>query len=143
MRATSHCANHPSREARFRCSDCGKWICERCVREHEDRPYCSPACRWKSTTRGAATKVWSFLRRKVEPAWSLAVVTAASVLLVAAVGRLVADLMDVWSPTEGGIVEVAVPVAPHNITGRVVPEKDGWRLEVTGEPGGAILLEVE
>ena len=73
----------------------------------------------------------------------MAVVTAVSVLLVAAVGRLVADLMDVWSPTDGGIVEVAVPVAPHTITSRAVPDGDGWRLEVEGEPGGAILLEVE
>jgi len=142
MRVTSHCANHPSREAQLRCADCGKWVCERCAQEHQDRVYCSSACRRKSATRVAGGRIKTLFRHRVEPAWSIAIVTAVSVLLLAAVSRLVADLMDVWTPTEGGVVEVAVPLPPHPVSGRVVPDGDGWRLELKGQPGGAVLLEV-
>jgi peptidoglycan/xylan/chitin deacetylase (PgdA/CDA1 family) len=142
MRATAHCANHPSREAELRCTDCGKWVCERCARDHHDRIFCSSSCRWKSTLRNAKILTTSLLRRTIEPAWSIAVVTALSVLLVVAIGRLVADLMEVWSPADVGIVEVAVPIPARPIAGRFVPDGDGWRLEIEGEPESAVLVGV-
>jgi peptidoglycan/xylan/chitin deacetylase (PgdA/CDA1 family) len=104
--------------------------------------FCSSTCHWKSTLRTAKGQASSVLRRTIDPAWSIAVVTALCVLLVFAVGRLVADLMDVWSPPDGGVVEIAVPVPPKTVVGRFAPEGDGWRLEIEGEPESVVLVEV-
>jgi peptidoglycan/xylan/chitin deacetylase (PgdA/CDA1 family) len=141
MHSVSHCANHPSHEARHRCSSCGTWVCERCAREHANRIFCSRRCR----SRDRLARLWSrtaaLLRQPVPAAWSIVLTTAASVLLAAGVGRLIAELIEVSTPVGKDAIENAVPVAPPPPGGRVVVRDGTWRLELTGEPGTSVLVE--
>ena len=140
MHAHSHCANHPSHEARYRCATCGTWVCERCAREHADRMFCSVRCQRRGELRRLGSRATAVLGHRVPAAWSIALTTAACVLLVAGVGRLVAELLEVSTPADGAAVGVAVTPAPPE--GRVVAHDGGWRLEVTGAPGTSVLVEV-
>ncbi len=140
MRAASHCANHPSREARVRCTCCEKWICERCAKEHRDRVFCSTRCRFNSTVRSATAALRRVAVAPIEPAWAIVVVTAACVLLVIAVAGLLVELAELWSPRIEGVVEVAVPVPPAKVVGRVTITGGFPRLEIEGEPGSEILV---
>ncbi len=140
MRAASHCANHPSREARVRCTSCEKWICERCAKERRDRVFCSTRCRFESLVRSAIAAVRRVAIAAIEPAWAIAVVSAACVLLVVAVARLLVELAEVWTPRIEGVVEVAVPVPPAAAGGRVTLAGGVPRLEIEGEPGSEILV---
>jgi len=142
MRAVSHCANHPSREARRRCSSCGKWICERCAREHADRTFCSQRCRWRDLIRSLRSRAAAVLRRPVSAAWSIVLTTAACVLVAAAVGRLIGELIEVSAPADSGTVEAAFPVGPPPTDGRVVAREGAWRLELTGVAGASVLVEL-
>ena len=141
MHSVSHCANHPSHEARHRCSSCGTWVCERCAREHDNRIFCSRRCR----SRDRLARLWSrtaaILSQPVPAAWSIVLTTAASVLLAAGVGRLVAELIEVSTPAGGGAVENAVPVPQAPPEGRVVVRDGAWILELSGEPGTSVLVE--
>jgi peptidoglycan/xylan/chitin deacetylase (PgdA/CDA1 family) len=141
MHSVSHCANHPSREARHRCSSCGTWVCERCAREHANRIFCSRRCR----SRDRLARLWSrtaaILRHPVPAAWSIVLTTAASVLLAAGVGRLIAELIEVSTPAGGRAVENAVPVAQAPPEGRIVVRDGAWLLELSGEPGTSVLVE--
>jgi len=140
MHAHSHCANHPSHEARYRCATCGTWVCERCAREHADRIFCSVRCQRRGELRRLGSRAAAVLGHRVPAAWSIALTTAACVLLAAGVGRLVAELMEVSTPADGAAVGVAVTPAPPE--GHVVAQDRGWRLEVIGAPGTSVLVEV-
>ena len=142
MHAHSRCANHPSHEARYRCSTCGTWICDKCAREHAGRIFCSARCRRRGGLRRLGSRAAAALTLRVPVAWSIALTTAACVLLAAGVGRLVAELIEVSAPADGGAVEIAVPVAPTQPGGRVVAHGGGWRLEVIGTAGASVLVEV-
>ena len=143
MRVTSHCANHPSRSAQIRCASCSKWMCERCVQEHGEHAYCSPRCRWTAVAKASLAHVRSVARHPIEPAWSIAIVTALCLLATAGISRLVVELLDVWSTPEMGIVEVAVALAPPSVSGTIVRDGDDWRLVLEGEPHGNVLLLIE
>jgi peptidoglycan/xylan/chitin deacetylase (PgdA/CDA1 family) len=140
MHAHSHCANHPSHEARYRCATCGTWVCERCAREHADRIFCSVRCQRRGELRRLGSRAAAVLGHRVPAAWSIALTTAACVLLAAGVGRLVAELLEVSTPADGAAVGVAVTPAPPE--GRVVAHDGGWRLEVIGAPETSLLVEV-
>jgi len=140
MHAHSHCANHPSHEARYRCATCGTWVCERCAREHTDRIFCSVRCQRRGELRRLGLRAAAVLGHRVPAAWSIALTTAACVLLAAGVGRLVAELLEVSTPADGSAVAVAVTPAPPE--GRVVAHDGGWRLEVIGPPETSVLVEV-
>jgi peptidoglycan/xylan/chitin deacetylase (PgdA/CDA1 family) len=141
MHAVSHCANHPSHEARHRCSSCGAWVCERCAREHADRIFCSSRCRARDSIGRLRSRASAILRHPVPAPWSIGLTTAASVLLAAGIGRLVAELIDVSAPAADGIVEVAVPAAPAQPKGALVEHGGEWRLELDGMPGTSVLVE--
>jgi peptidoglycan/xylan/chitin deacetylase (PgdA/CDA1 family) len=140
MRAASHCANHPSREATIRCVACGKWLCERCARESRDRSYCSTRCRLDSVRRTVVAGLRRWLFAPVEPPWALVLVSAACLLVVAAVVRLLVDVAELWTPRLEGVVEIAVPVRPAPPQGRIVVEAGVPRLHVTGDPGTDVVL---
>jgi peptidoglycan/xylan/chitin deacetylase (PgdA/CDA1 family) len=141
MHAVSYCANHPSHAARHRCTTCGTWICERCASEHADRIFCSRRCRRRDQLKQLWSRTAAVLRHPVPTAWSIVLTTAASVLLAAGVGRLIAELIEGSTPVGTGAVENTVPVAPPPPEGRVVVRDGAWRLELTGEPGASVLVE--
>jgi peptidoglycan/xylan/chitin deacetylase (PgdA/CDA1 family) len=141
MHTVSHCANHPSHEARHRCSSCGTWVCERCTREHANRIFCSLRCRRRARLARLWSRTAAILRHPVPPAWSIVLTTTACVLLAAGVGRLVAELIDVSTPVAVEAAENAAPAAPAPPEGRVVARDGAWRLELTGEPGASVLVE--
>lgn len=143
MRAASHCANHPSREANVRCASCGAWICELCSREHRDRTFCSASCRWRSVGRSAASALRTALLLEITPAWAVAIITSACILLVVGVARLLVDLAELWTPQLDGVVEIAVPLSPPTAAGRVTLEGGVARLEIDGEPGASVLVIAE
>ncbi len=140
MRAASHCANHPSRDARIRCASCGKWICERCILEHHDRTFCSTRCRRASTGRSVAAVARRVLLTTIEPAWAVLLVSAACILLVVGIARLLVELATVWTPQIDGVVNVAVPVGPPAAVGRVTLHQGVPRLEIEGQPHGEVLV---
>jgi len=142
MHTQSRCANHPSHQARYRCSSCGTWVCERCAREHADRFFCSTRCQRRGQLRALWSRAAAVLGRRVPAAWSITLTTAACVLLAAGVGRLVAELLEVSAPADPGVIEIAVPITTAPPAGRIVAGDGGWRLELTGAPGSSVLVEV-
>jgi peptidoglycan/xylan/chitin deacetylase (PgdA/CDA1 family) len=90
-----------------------------------------------------ARKLASLASTRLEPAWSVAVIAAATVLLLFAVGRLVGELIEVSTPDVIGVVEVAVPVAPQGVSAYATLDGDAVRLEIDGEPGAEVLLLVD
>ena len=139
MRVTSHCANHPSREARQRCRSCRKWLCDRCTRRFGVHVYCSLRCRIEGLVRSSWESLCAVIRHPLHPAWVIAVVAGASALLVAEVGLRVAELIEVNRPV--GPSGTSSEIGPSiDLTGRLVVDDDRWRVEISGEPGAAVLV---
>ena len=69
MRATSHCANHPSREAGLRCRSCGKWLCDRCTTTFQGRVFCGHKCRTHDLVSGSTARTVAAARRPVPAIW--------------------------------------------------------------------------
>jgi len=139
MRVTSHCANHPSREARQRCRSCRKWLCDRCTRRFGVHVYCSLRCRIEGLFRSAWEILCAVVRHPLHPAWVIAVVAGASALLVTEVGLRVAELIEVNRHVgpSGTFAEIGPST---DLTGRLVIDDDRWRVEISGEPGAAVLV---
>lgn len=79
---------------------------------------------------------------EIPSAWAIGVTTAASVLLAAAIGSLIGELLQLSVPAETPVVEVAVPVPPAPPSGRIVTGDGAWRLELDGAPDTSVLVEV-
>jgi len=141
MRVTTHCANHPSREAGQRCNSCEKWLCDTCVNRFNGRVYCDKRCRLTGLFRDLGGRATSIARRPLHPAWVMAVTTGAAALLIAAIGIHVAELVEV----SRGIADTRSSTVIDGIalSGRIVVEDGRPRITVLGNPGTQVLVLVE
>ncbi len=141
MRVTSHCANHPSREARFRCDSCRKWLCDACLTRFNGRAYCDKRCRLTGRFRDLGQRALSFARKPLHPAWVMAVTAGASALLIAAVGIHVAELVEV----KRGIADAqsSAVIDGVELSARIVVEDDRVHIEAHGLPDSRVLVMVE
>jgi peptidoglycan/xylan/chitin deacetylase (PgdA/CDA1 family) len=141
MRVTSHCANHPSREARQRCGSCRKWLCDSCLSRFNGRVYCDKRCQLTGRFRDLGQRAISFARRPLHPAWVMAVTAGASALLIAAVGIHVAELVEV----KRGIADARSSAAIDGVelSGRIVVEGEAFQIEASGAADSSVLVMVE
>lgn len=133
MRVTSHCANHPSREAGQRCRSCGKWLCDRCVQRFRGRVFCGPSCRVRDLVSSTLGRVVTGLRSTVPPFWAVMVVGLAAAVAGSWTGALALRLAaESRNPA---------PVAdrPHAVAD-LVRADDGLRLEIQGSPGATVVI---
>ena len=137
MRVTSHCVNHPSKEAGQRCRSCRKWLCDACFQRFRGRVYCGRKCQTIGTVRDGIDQAITYARRPLHAAWVIAAVAGASALLLSAVGIKVAELVEVSRSIESSrpIIEKQV-----DISADIVASEDGLRIESTGPPGTRVLL---
>jgi peptidoglycan/xylan/chitin deacetylase (PgdA/CDA1 family) len=137
MRVTSHCTNHPSKEAGQRCRSCQKWLCEICFKRYRGRIYCGRKCQVTGATRDGIANVVSRLRSPVHPAWVIATVAGVSALLLTAVGIKVGQLVEVSREVDGPRAEA---VGETTIQARSVVENGRLWIEAEGPPGTEVLL---
>jgi peptidoglycan/xylan/chitin deacetylase (PgdA/CDA1 family) len=134
MRVTSHCTNHPSKEASQRCRSCRKWLCDACFKRYRGRIYCGRRCQVIGAIRDAFESSIEFARRPLHAAWVIAVVAGASALLLAAVGTRVAELAEVSRSAEGSVPSSV------DVSADIVADDSGVRVEATGAPRTSALL---
>ena len=137
MRVTSHCANHPSKEASQRCRSCRKWLCEVCFRRYRGRVYCDRKCEVSGAIRDGFENSLAFARQPLHAAWVIAAVAGASALLLTAVGTKVAELVEVSRSIEGSR---PASVDRVEISADIVVSEDGLHIESSGPPGTQVLL---
>jgi peptidoglycan/xylan/chitin deacetylase (PgdA/CDA1 family) len=135
MRVTSHCANHPSKEAGSRCSACRKWMCEDCLKRYGARVYCGRKCQLVGSLKSTPGAAIATARRPVHPAWAIAVTGGASAILLWAVGLKVAELVEIHRG-----LGVATRSEGAEVSGEIAVEGDGFTIEVRGEPGVRVLV---
>ncbi len=137
MRVTSHCVNHPSKEAGQRCRSCRKWLCDMCFHRYLGRVYCGRKCQTIGVARDGIDRAISSARQPLHPAWVIAVVAGASALLLSGVGFKVAELVEVSRGVEG-----SRPAGEEQIevSAELIASEDGLRLEAQGPPGTRVLL---
>jgi len=137
MRVTSHCVNHPSKEAGQRCRSCRKWLCDACFQRFRGRVYCGRKCQTIGTVRDGIDQAMTYARRPLHPVWVIAAVAGASALLLSAVGIKVAELVEVSRSIESSrpIIDKQVEISAD-----IVASEDGLRIESTGPPGTRVLL---
>ena len=137
MRVTSHCANHPSKEASQRCRSCRKWLCEVCFHRYRGRVYCGRKCEVSGAIRDGLENSMAFARRPLHAAWVIAAVAGASVLLLSAVGIKVAELVEVSRLVEGSIPGA---IGRIEIEAHADVSDEGLRIEAEGPPGTVVLV---
>ncbi len=135
MRVTSHCANHPSKEAGSRCSTCRKWLCDHCLKRYGTRVYCGRQCLVVGSFRTIPGAAIATARRPIHAAWAIGVTAAASAILLWAVGAKVAELVEVHRG-----LGAATRTAGAEISGELAVDGDSLTLEVHGEPGIRFLV---
>ncbi len=137
MRVTSNCANHPSREASQRCRSCGKWLCDLCLKRYGSRVFCGRRCQIEDLSRSITKRIAALARGPLHPAWAIAVAAGASALLLTAVGLKVAELLQI----SGGFTSYRPAVnVGEGLSGQVVVDDRGWRVELHGNPGETVLV---
>ncbi len=137
MRVTSHCANHPSKEASQRCRSCRKWLCDVCFRRYHGRVYCGLKCRLVGILRDSLDRTVEFAGQPLHPAWVIAAVAGASALLLSLVGIKVAELIEVSRGVAGTHAEAEVQT---KVSARVDASDEGLRIVAEGPPGTTVLL---
>lgn len=137
MRVTSHCVNHPSKEASQRCRSCRKWLCESCLHRYRGRVYCGRWCQLRAAFGGAVGGASAAARRPVHGAWAIAVSAASATLLLSAVGVLIGQLVEVADRPGAAQVDVH---RPSPATARVVTDGATSRLLITADRGSRVLL---
>ena len=134
MRVTSHCFQHPSKEASQRCRSCRKWLCEVCFKRYRGRIYCGRKCQIVGGLRDGVEEGIEFARRPLHAAWAIAIVAGVSALLLATIGIKIAELVEVSRGVDGARGEEI------EISARVVVSDEGPRIESEGPPGTTVLL---
>lgn len=142
MRAVSHCANHPSREAVHRCSACATWVCDLCTLTRADRTFCSRRCVWQHRLRTALGRARGLLMLDIPAAWAIGLTTAASLVAATTLGVLIGTLLELSGPSDSPTIRVAVPVVPAAPVARVAVGDDGWRVVLDGTPGASVAIAV-
>lgn len=134
MRVTSHCANHPSREAGQRCRSCGKWLCDRCVHPIHGHIFCGLKCRIHDLVGRGRSRVVSSLRSPVSNFLFATVVT----LAVLAAGTSIATLaMRLSAATqESPSAPASVPYA----VAEIVRTGDTLTIEIQGSPEASVVV---
>ena len=134
MRVTSHCANHPSREASLRCRSCGKWLCDRCVRPIHGHIFCGLKCRLHDLGTRSRSRVTSALKSPVPPIFAALVVT----LVILAAGTWIAVLSMRLSAisSDPGPDPRSLPYAVATIA----RDGDTLTIEIQGSPGATAVL---
>ena len=134
MRVTSHCANHPSREASLRCRSCGKWLCDRCVRPIHGHIFCGLKCRLHDLGTRGRSRVTSALKSPVPPFFAALVVT----LVILAAGTWIAVLSMRLSAISSnlGPASTSLPYAVATIA----RDGDTLTIEIQGSPGATAVL---
>jgi len=135
MRVTSHCANHPSKEAGSRCTSCRKWLCDDCLNRYGARVYCGRRCQIVGSLRATPEAAITAARRPVHAVWAIAVASTASAILLWAVGLKVAELVEV---NRG--LGVATRSEGAEVSGELAVDGDSLKIEVRGEPGVRVLV---
>lgn len=138
MRVTSHCVNHPSKEAGSRCTSCRKWLCDVCLNRYGARVYCGRRCQIVGSLRATPEAAITAARRPVHAAWAIAVAAGAAAILLTAVGLKVAELVEV---NRG--LGVASTVDSTEISGAIAVDGERLQIEVRGEPGTRVLVVSE
>jgi len=134
VRVTSHCANHPSREASQRCRSCGKWLCNRCVRPIHGHIFCGLKCRVHDFGSRRWSRILRALRSPVSPLIAAAVMT----FVVIAAGSWIATLsmrLSAISNDEGP----APPSMPYAVA-EITRDDDSLTIKIQGSPGARVVL---
>jgi peptidoglycan/xylan/chitin deacetylase (PgdA/CDA1 family) len=137
MRVTSHCANHPSKEAGQRCSSCGKWLCEACVQRTGSHVYCGWRCRVVGLARGAILEGLRFARRPLHPIWVLTAATAVSATLLTVIGLSIGELIALSRPGEQ--LESEPPPRP-TFTAEILGTDHARVVRIEGHAGTRVLV---
>lgn len=134
MRVTSHCANHPSREAGQRCRSCGKWLCDRCVHPIHGHIFCGLKCRIHDLGNRSRSRVTSALRSSVSNFVFATVVTLATL----AAGAIIATLaMRLSAATrESPSAPASMPYA----VAEIVRAGDTLTIEIQGSPAASVVV---
>ncbi len=136
MRVTSHCANHPSRDATVRCRSCGHWLCDRCARRIAGHIYCGLRCRLTDLAR----RLLRAAARWLGPRPGITLAAGAALVALLAVGPRLLRTPATGEPGgESASTAVSFPT-PVPLTGELTRTPDGWRLTLLGEPGWSALV---
>ena len=130
MRVTSHCANHPSREAGQRCRSCGKWLCDRCVHPMHGHIFCGLRCRLDDLVKHGKSRLFTILKSPIPTMWFALVLTVAVLALGSWIGSLVVKLAAVTD--EAGSLPYAVA--------EIVRDGGDLRIEIQGSPDATVVL---
>lgn len=134
MRATSHCANHPSREAGLRCRSCGKWLCDRCTTTFQGRVFCGYKCRTHDLVSGSTARTVAAARRPVPAIW---VVLAIGVAILAAASWITVLALRLQSINKDSATARAhLPYA----VAELVRRNDTLGVQIQGSPNAQVLL---
>ncbi len=137
MRVTSHCANHPSKDAGQRCYSCRKWLCEACVRRFGSHVYCGQKCRLEGFSKDSFKGALTIARRPLHPAWVMAVTSALCAILLAAVAVHIADLVsihDLQQPSD------RTAPRPPTVIAEAYEGDHGRMVRVSGTPGTRVVV---
>ncbi len=138
--SAGRCANHPSREAALRCRVCGRPLCRRCARTTGDQVHCSARCLVIGVLGDAARAVRRAALAPVPAPWAIALTAAAAALLLAAIARHAATLLEVAGPAPA---TASARRRPHpSLEARLVREGRTWTVEIRTAPGAAALVVV-
>ena len=134
MRVTSHCANHPSREAGQRCRSCGKWLCDRCVRTIRGRPFCGSKCRTHDVLARGRESLTSNLRTRVPTVWAAIGIGLALAVFGSWIAMLTARLHEL--ETAPAATGTGLPFA----VAEMVRDGDDLVLQIQGSPDTTVVL---
>lgn len=134
MRVTSHCANHPSREAGQRCRSCGKWLCDRCVHTMHGHIFCGLKCRIDDLVNRGRSRLTTNLRSPIPPVWVGLILTVVVVALGSWIGSLIVRLA-----TISGESDAHTGLLPYAVA-ELVQDDGDLRIEIQGSPGATVVL---
>jgi len=134
MRVTSHCANHPSREAGQRCRSCGKWLCDRCVHPMQGHIYCGLKCRLEDLGKRGGSRLSSALRSPVPTIWVVLLIALVTLAMGSWIGVLAVRLSEM-----SGDPDPHSARAPYAVA-EIVQDDDDLRIEIRGSPETTVVL---
>lgn len=137
MRVTSHCVNHPSKEAGQRCHSCRTWLCEACVRRFGSHVYCGRKCQLAGRARDVVSDGLSLARRPLHPVWVLTVAVAVSAALLTVIGLSIGELIAVSGP---GDPIASEPDRRPTFKATVITGAQGRVVRIEGHPGTRVLV---